>query len=115
VDVLLDKLAAVRASLGKYGLHLVVALLAIQALLLWLSLGPLAQISIFCTGPRSSTVAGLFGGLHLLFFALVVLGLLSLRFASLRLLYVLLLVMALATLPVQAKLVSSGELRCDSP
>jgi len=103
------------ASLGKYGRLIVAALLALQLLLLWLSLGPLDRASVFCTGPRSSTLAGLFGGLHLLFLALAVLGVVSLRFARLRLLYAALLVLGVAALPIQAKLVSNGQLRCDAP
>jgi hypothetical protein len=106
---------AVNGTLRKHGPLVVATLLVIQVLLLWLSLGPLAQVSVFCTGPRSSTIAGLFGALHLLFLALLFLGLLSFRFAALRPLYAALLILALAALPVQAKLVSDGVLSCDGP
>ena len=90
-------------------------LLAIQALLFWLSLGALDQISIFCTGPRSSAIAGLFGSIHLVFVALACLGVLSLRFTRLRYLYAGLILIGLASLPLQAKLVSAGQLQCDGP
>jgi hypothetical protein len=103
------------ASLGKHGRLIVAALLALQLSLLWLSLGPLGQASVFCTGPNSSPLAGAFGGLHLLFLALAVLGLVSLRIARLRLLYAVLLVIGVAALPLQAKLVSEGLLTCDGP
>jgi hypothetical protein len=103
------------ASLGKHGRLVVAALLALQLLLLWLSLGPLYQISAFCTGPSSSAVAGVFGGLHVLFLGLVFLGLFALRFAHVRLIYVVVLLLGAAALPIQAKLVAEGELRCDGP
>lgn len=103
------------ASLGKYGRLVVAALLAVQLSLLWLSFGPLDRASVFCTGPNSSAIAGVFGGLHLLFLGLAILGVVSLRFARLRLLYAVLLLLGVTALPLQAKLVSDGQLRCDGP
>jgi hypothetical protein len=103
------------ASLGRHGRLIVAALLIFQLFLLWLSLGPLDRASVFCTGPSSSALAGVFGGLHLLFLALAVLGVISLRIAQLRLIYAVLLVLGIAALPVQSKLVSEGQLRCDGP
>lgn len=103
------------SSLGKYGRLIVAVLLALQLSLLWLSLGPLDRVSVFCTGPRSSAIAGVFGGLHLLFLGLGVLGIVSLRFARLRLFYAVLLILGVTALPIQAKLVSDGQLRCDGP
>lgn len=100
---------------GRRGPLLIAALLALQLLVLLASFGPLMQVSIFCTGPRSSTLAGLFGAIHLLFLGLLLVGALSLRFSSLRVPYVVLLVLGLGALPMQASLVSSGELKCDLP
>lgn len=105
----------IEAALGRFGRILVAALLATQLLLLWLSLGSLDRISIFCTGPRSSVVGGAFGILHLLFLGLALLGGISLRVAQLRLLYAVLLLMGFAALPLQASLVADGTLRCDGP
>jgi hypothetical protein len=104
-----------KASLGRYGPLVIALLLTVQVLVLLASLGPLLKVSIFCTGPRSSVLAGLFGGIHLLFLGLLVLGLLSLRFSSLRLAYAALLVIGLGALPLQAMLVSNGDLQCDLP
>jgi hypothetical protein len=83
--------------------------------LLWLSFGPLDRASVFCTGPSSSALAGAFGGLHLLFLGVAVLGVISLRIARLRLLYAVLLMLGIAALPLQAKLVADGQLSCDGP
>ncbi|MEO6247869.1 MAG: hypothetical protein ABIO85_04710 [Sphingomicrobium sp.] len=57
----------------------------------------------------------LFGGLHLLFVALLVVGPLSLVFWKLRAPYVGILIAALVILPVQANLVHRGVLSCDGP
>jgi hypothetical protein len=104
-----------RAFLGRRGLLLVAALLAVQLGVLVASFGPWLQVSIFCTGPRSSTLAGLFGAVHMLFAGLLLVGALSVRFPSLRLPYAALLVVGLTALPMQASLVSNGQLKCDLP
>lgn len=59
-------------------------------------------------------LAGVFGGLHLAFLALAVLGIVSLPLARLRLTYAVLLMLGIAALPIQAKLVSAGQLSCDA-
>jgi hypothetical protein len=102
---------------SQRGAALVAVLLVVQVSLLCLSsdAGGYAAISVFCTGPASSTLGPLFGLLHLLFFGLIVVGALSLRFAGLRLLYIGLLAAGLLMLPVQAVLVRNGVLSCDSP
>jgi hypothetical protein len=100
---------------GRRGLLFIAALLALQLLLLVASFGPLLQVSIFCTGPRSSTLAGVFGLVHLLFLGLLFMGTLSLRFSSLRVPYAALLILGLAALPLQANFVSNGQLKCDLP
>jgi hypothetical protein len=56
-----------------------------------------------------------FGVLHFAFLGLLGVGLVSLRFRKLRLPYVVLVIAALAMLPVQASLVSHGALGCDGP
>jgi hypothetical protein len=73
------------------------------------------QISFFCTGPASNPLGLLFGLIHLLFFGLLFLGVLSLRFSEFRLAYVGLLAAALLTLPAQALLVERHDLSCDAP
>jgi len=60
-------------------------------------------------------VAGLFSVVHLLFLALLLMGALSVRFRWLRVPYAALLILGLAALPVQANLVSNGQLECDAP
>lgn len=100
---------------ARRGALLIVALLALQLLLLLASFGPLLEVSVFCAGPSSSTVAGLFGAVHLLFLGLLLLGALSFRFTSLRMPYAALLLLGLAALPMQASLVSNGQLKCDPP
>lgn len=96
---------------------LVMGLLAAQLGLLLLSLdaGAYARLSIFCTGPASSRIGLAFGLLHLLFALLVPLGIASLRFARLRVVYAGLLLAALALLPVQVHLVEQGRMTCDGP
>ena len=99
------------------GMALVGVLLIVQISLFWLSMdaGAYAKISIFCTGPASSGLGLLFGLLHLLFFGLLLVGLLSLGVTTLRLLYIVLLLVGILMLPLQAILVSNGELSCDGP
>jgi hypothetical protein len=105
----------IKLSLGRSGVVVVSTLLGLQLLVLALSVAGFMQISPFCAGPRSSSLGKLFGDLHLLFVGLLVLGFLSLRFPPLRLPYAALLALALCTLPLQARLVSSGQLTCDVP
>lgn len=100
---------------GRTGAVSVAALLALQLVLLYLSLGPLDTISAFCAGPGANLSATIIGGVHLAFVALFIVGLLALRFTALQAAYTLLLVVGLCALPVQAHLVSIGELRCDAP
>jgi hypothetical protein len=102
---------------GRLGTAVVVLLLVAQLVLLLLSMdaGTFAKISIFCTGPASSRVGLLFGLLHVSFLALLLAGLLALRFTRLRLPYIGLLAAGLGMLTVQADLVSKGVLSCDGP
>jgi len=104
-----------QASLGKHGRLIVAALLVLQAVLAWLSLGQFDRTSVFCTGPSSSGVATAFGGLHLLFVGVALLGVVSLRVSRLRVLYAVLLLFGVAVLPLQAQLVSKAVLRGDGP
>lgn len=103
------------ASLGKHGRLIVAVLIALQLCLLWLSMGAFDRASVFCTGPSSSGIAAVFGALHLMFVALMVLGAVSLRFARFRLVYAVLLLQGITALPLQAKLVADGQLQCDAP
>lgn len=73
------------------------------------------EISLFCTGPRSSVLAWGFGLLHLSFLGLFALGMASLPWRVGRLAYVLLILAGFAALPVQAALVHAHVLKCDGP
>lgn len=97
----------------KIKLATVLLLLAGQGVLAWLSMGPLAEISLFCTGAKGRLE--FFGFLHLLFAGLFVLGLVSLAWSRIRLVYAALIVVSLLALPVQARLVDRGQLHCDGP
>lgn len=89
--------------------------LVVQLGVLWISVSGHEQFSIFCTGPASSNLSWLFGGLHLFFLALLLLGLLSLKAIKLRAPYLVLLTAALVILPVQGGFVHRGVLTCDVP
>jgi hypothetical protein len=93
----------------------VAALLVLQVVLLWFSLGVYSEISVLCTAPASKGLGLLFGLIHMLFLALLVLGLISFRFTAVRLPYIALLAAALVALPIQATLVNTGQLWCDTP
>lgn len=90
-------------------------LLALQLVLLYLSLGPLDRMSVFCTGHGANLFASAIGYVHLGFLVLFIVGLFALRFPALRLPYALLLILGLCALPLQAHLVSTGDLQCDAP
>ena len=100
---------------GRQGAALVAFFLLVQVAVLWTSVGGYEEISAFCTGPSSSKLSWLFGGLHLLFLALLVAGPLSFAFWKLRAPYVGILIAALIILPVQASLVNQRVLSCDAP
>jgi hypothetical protein len=101
----------------RLGAGLVGLFLLVQLGVLWVSVSVSGyeQTSVFCTGPTSSRLSWAFGGLHLLFLALLVMGLLSIKALRLRAPYVGLLTAALVILPVQASLVHRGVLQCDLP
>lgn len=99
---------------GRIGTALVAILLLIQVALFWLSLDALMQVSVFCTAPASSSWSLAFGIVHILLLALLLIGLLSMRFVRLRLAYIALVIPALLALPVQAAFVSNGSLWCDT-
>lgn len=101
--------------LGSRGSAVVGAMLALQLVILFLSMGPLIRMSAFCAGPAANPIASIFGGVHMLLLILLVVGVCSFRFTRLRLPYVTLLLIALCALSVQAHLVSLGELHCDLP
>ena len=102
---------------GRRGTAFVAVLLIVQIGLFLLSMdaGAFAKISAFCTGPASSNLGLLFGLLHLLFLALLMVGLISLQVVRLRALYVGILALAMLTLPFQAVLVANEQLTCDGP
>ena len=100
---------------GRLGAALVGLFLLVQLAGLSISVSGYEQVSLFCTGPAASKLGWLFGGLHLLFLALLMCGALSFVFPRLRLPYVVILCAALAVLPVQASLVHQRVLSCDAP
>jgi hypothetical protein len=107
-------LASMNSSRGGV---LVAVLLLVQVGLFLLSMdaGAYAKISVFCTGPATSSLGLLFGLLHLLFFGLLLVGAVSLWVTGLRLFYVGLLAVGLLMLPIQATLVANDQLSCDGP
>ena len=100
---------------GRLGVALIAFFLLGQVGLLWASVSGHEEFSVFCTGPASSNLSWLFGGLHVLFLCLLMLGLLSITAVRLRSSYLALLTFALVMLPVQANFVHRGLLSCDGP
>ena len=94
---------------------MVAFLLLVQLAVLSISVNGYEQVSVFCTGPASSKLGWLFGGLHFLFLALLAVGPLSFAFLKLRAPYAGILIAALLMLPVQASLVQHRVLSCDGP
>lgn len=86
---------------GRFGAAFVGVFVVVQLGLLWISLTGHEQFSIFCSGPASSNLSWVFAGLHLLFLALLLVGLLSIKAIKLRGAYLALLAAALVMLPVQ--------------
>jgi hypothetical protein len=93
----------------------VVLMLIVQVLVLVLTLNTHFEISIFCTGPRTSWLSWAFGLLHFSFLGLLALGMASLAWRPARPAYLILILLGLAVLPVQAMLVHSDTLKCDGP
>ncbi len=100
---------------GRLGAALVGFFLLVQLGVLWLSLSGYEQFSVFCTGSASSNLSWLFGGLHLLFLAMLLLGFVSIKAVTLRAPYLAVLTAALVILPVQGSFVQRGVLSCDAP
>lgn len=93
----------------------VLMMLVLQIMVLITSLGTHGEVSIFCTGPAHGLLPTTFALLHLLFLVLLAVGIFSLKWRRVRPFYLIILVFALAALPVQAKLVHAGALKCDVP
>lgn len=70
--------------------------------------------SMFCA-VGDDGVGDAFSSLHFVFLLLLPLGLASLRFARLRIVYAIVLVISLATLTQQRAMMESGHLHCDGP
>lgn len=103
------------AILGTKGAAIIAACLALQVAVLAVASGFLFQMSVFCTGPASSTVGTLFGVVHLLFLIAFLAGAFSLFVSWLRPPYLLFLLAALPALPAQVWLVENRALTCDLP
>jgi len=100
---------------GPRGTAVIGALLAFQFALLIATSTGFMQMSVFCTGGPSSTLATIFGIVHLFFLVLFVVGALSLLIPWVRATYALLFLMTVPMLPLQAWLVAAGKLTCDLP
>ena len=94
----------------------VLVMLVLQIMVLTISLDTYGEVSIFCTGPADGgLLQWTFALLHLLFLVFLAVGIFSLKFRRVRPFYLIILVISLAALPVQAKLVHAGALKCDVP
>jgi hypothetical protein len=69
---------------GSRGAAAVGAMLGLQLVILCFSLGPLLEISAFCSGTAGDRLASIFGGVHVLLLFLLVVGVCSFRFTRLR-------------------------------
>lgn len=94
-------------------LGLTLAGLAVQLVLLWISLSYDITLSVFCTGADSAWLRAL-GYVHALYLVLLVVGVATLRVARLRPWYLALLLLALPALPVQAHFVRTGAIYCSA-
>lgn len=103
-----------------FSFYTVVALLLVQMACLWFSLR-FGKFSVFCTGAShftpsaSPAMAVAFGALHLLIAVVLCFGIAALKFARLRMFYVIAAVVCVSLLPVQTTLVNHGFLACDAP
>ena len=94
----------------------VLMMLVLQIMVLVISLDTYGEVSVFCTGPADGgLLQWTFSLLHLLFLALLAVGIFSLKFRRMRPFYLIIMVIGLVALPVQAKLVQAGDLKCDAP
>src|SRR4051812_688938 len=83
----------------------VLVMLVFQIMVLIISLDTYGEVSIFCTGPADGLLQWTFALLHLLFLVLLAVGIFSLKLSRVRPFYLIILIISLAALPVQAKLV----------
>lgn len=93
----------------------VVFMLILQVVALWVGLNGYAEITVFCTGPANGWIQWAFALLHLSFLGLFALGIASLIWRRVRPVYLILILLCLAALPVQAILVHAHVLKCDLP
>ena len=93
----------------------VTVMLVVQVVILLVSLESTYEISIFCTGPTSSTLSWIFGSLHFAFLGLLGLGFVSYSWRAARPFYLIAILVGLTVLPVQVLLVNSQVLQCDLP
>ena len=93
----------------------VLLMLIFQLVMLGISFGSRPEISIFCTGFGHGWIQWAFAILHISFLGLLALGVMSLRWHRAMPFYLGALVVGLAALPLQAKLVHTKVLQCDVP
>ena len=97
----------VRVTIGLIVLQLAVLLWTVTS-----SSG--ASFSMFCA-VGDDALGDAFSTLHFAFLLLLPIGLASLRFPWLRLVYAVVLLASLATLTQQRNLIAAGHLHCDTP
>lgn len=92
------------------------ALIVLQlAVLVWTVTSDLGvYYSPFCSA-GNDRLANAFGNLHMALLLALPLGLVSLKFRHLRVIYAIVLVLGLATLTQQKVLFDQGHLHCDAP
>ncbi|WP_296681238.1 hypothetical protein [Novosphingobium sp.] len=96
---------------GRVATGLLVAQLGI---LIWtLSSSAGGFFSMFCA-VGDDAAGDAYSNVHLVFLLLLPLGLASLRYAKLRLIYAVILIASLATLTQQKAMLDAGHLHCDS-
>lgn len=96
--------------------RVITGLIAAQlAILIWtLTSAAGHYFSMFCA-VGDDGIGDAFSSLHFVFLLLLPLGLASLRFARLRIVYAIILVLSLATLTQQKAMMNAGHLHCDAP
>lgn len=97
---------------GRVTTGLIVLQLAILIWTLAASAGH--PYSMFCA-VGDDGIGDAFSSLHFVFLLLLPLGLFSLRFAKLRIVYAVILALSLAVLTQQGRMIEAGHIHCEAP
>jgi hypothetical protein len=95
-------------------LFAVIALLIAQVVLFLISLDAFMAISIFCSVTTGASPP-IFGVVHFAYLGLFFLGILSLFWRRVRLIYLVGITVALVALPVQVWMLENDKLQCNAP